>query len=479
MVRLQPRWVVGGAAASLLAATLGTFWPGVAMYDTVRQYDQVLSGHYDDWHPPAMARLWSLLAPLGPGAAPMLAVQLAGYWLGLGTLAMALIGVRRPGAGWAVLGVGLLPCFLGWQGVVLKDAQLVAALLALVGLIAWWRLRGVPLPMVARIAMAVLATYAVLVRANAVFAVVPLLAVLSPWPTGRVWRAAVAAAALVAVLALAPAINHHVLGADASGVERTQALYDLAGIAVRAPGDAAAPLTEAEAAAITRRGCVSPFFWDPLGDEAHCAREMARLRALPAGTLYAKLATAMLRHPLAYAEARSSHLNSTERWLVPAAWPNAVPPAVSEPNATGLGQPGAAARRWQGIAAGVVATPLGWPIAWVVVAMAALATALGRPRGAAGGLAIALLASALVLEASFAVLSIASDLRYHLWPMIATALAVVLLAERRPPARVLIAGATALLVIVAGGTVARFMLPAPPATYAGMLDASANSAISF
>jgi len=77
--------------------------------------------------------------------------------------------------------------------------------------------------------------------------------------------------------------------------------------------------------------------------------------------------------------------------------------------------------------------------------------------------------SALALEASFAVLSIASDLRYHLWPMIATAVAVVLLADRAPPRKILAVGASALLLVVASGIVARIGLPPAPQTYAGML----------
>jgi hypothetical protein len=73
------------------------------------------------------------------------------------------------------------------------------------------------------------------------------------------------------------------------------------------------------------------------------------------------------------------------------------------------------------------------------------------------------------LETSFAVLSIASDLRYHLWPMIATAVATVLLADRAPPRRTWIAGASALLLVIGGGLAARLALPLPPQTYAGML----------
>jgi len=52
----------GGAAFAAFILSLLLFWPGVALFDSVYQYRQALSGTYDDWHPPIMARLWSLFA---------------------------------------------------------------------------------------------------------------------------------------------------------------------------------------------------------------------------------------------------------------------------------------------------------------------------------------------------------------------------------------------------------------------------------
>ena len=457
------------AAIALCIASLAIFWPGTAMYDTVTQYQQVLSGVYDDWHPPAMARLWALLAPLGPGATPMLMLQLVTYWLGLGLIAAALARIGRGRSAAAILAIGLLPPFLGWQGVVLKDAQLAGALLAAVGIIGWWRFARRPLPAAMWIPVTLLLAYAVLVRANAVFIVVPLLVTLAPRPTHPLAKLGTALAAVVLVLGVAPVVNHHLLRAQPSGVESTQALFDLAGIAARAPDSVSTGLTHAEAATVVARRCAKPFFWDPLGDDAHCGTTMARLRALPTSTLYVTLASAALHHPIAYAGHRIAHLNSTDRWLVPFHWPSAAPPAASEPNTLGLPDPGASARAWEALTAVAVETPLGWPIAWIVVAITALAATLSRPRDPVRDFATALLVSALALEASFAVLSIASDLRYHLWPMIATALATILLADRPPPLRILVVGASAFALVVGSGVVARVLLPEPPQSYTGML----------
>ncbi|TCP71400.1 hypothetical protein [Sphingomonas sp. PP-CE-1G-424] len=456
-------------AVALCIASLALFWPGTAMYDTVTQYQQVLSGVYDDWHPPAMARVWALLAPLGPGATPMLVLQLVTYWLGLGLIAAALARIGRARGAAAILAIGLLPPFLGWQGVVLKDAQLAGALLAAVGIIGWWRLVQRPLPRAMYIPVALLLAYAVLVRANAVFIVVPLIVTLAPRPAHPLAKLVAGLVAVVAVLGVAPIVNHQLLRAQPSGVEATQALYDIAGIAARTPDGNTIGLTRQETATVIQRRCAKPFFWDPLGDDAHCGTTMARLRALPTATLYVTLASAALHHPIAYAGHRFAHLNSTDRWLVPFHWPSAAPPVASEPNTIGLANPSAGARAWEVLTAMIVETPLGWPIAWIVVAITALAASLSRPRDPVRELATALLVSALALEVSFAVLSIASDLRYHLWPMIATAVSVVLLADRAPPRRVLMIGATALTIVICSGLAARMTLPLPPQSYAGML----------
>jgi len=248
----------------LIAVTLALSWPGVAMYDSVWQYQQALSGRYNDWHPPVMARLWAVLHPLGPGAAPMFVLQVAAYWIGLGLWSAALARHGRGKAAVVVLLVGCCPVFLGWQVTVLKDAQMAAAMLAATGLVAWWQLAGRRIPLAAGVAIGLLLTYAVLVRSNAVFAVVPLAVMLSDWS----WRRRIlwGIAGIGIVLAVSPSINGRLIGAEHSGVTRAQPLYDLAGIAhgsgVVEPGG----LRADERATIEARHCYTPFFWDPLGD---------------------------------------------------------------------------------------------------------------------------------------------------------------------------------------------------------------------
>jgi len=443
-------------------------WPGIAQYDSVEQFRQVLSGHYDDWHPPAMARLWSLFHLVGGGAGPMMAAQLLCYWVGLGLLAAALAqrGARLPAI--LILAIGALPGFATWQWSVLKDVQMVAAMLAAVGTVGWWRLRGRRVPWMAWTIAGVLLIYATLVRANALFATVPLAVMM--WPHRR-WpiRLGLAAAGAAAVLALTPLINADLFGATPSGVAATEPLFDLAAIAVRTGDAEATGIAPAGIVALRRGHCVKTYFWDPLGNDP-CAQAVEDLTARPVGQMYQLLAGAAIRHPVAYAEHRLAHFNMTERWLVGRGLIDGWPPLGSQPNTIGLGNPGQGASFWINATRPLADTPLGWPVVWLAVALIGLVEASRRAASPARDLACALLVSAISLEVSFMAISIAADLRYHLWPMIAAALGVVLLwSEARPARQILVVGGGALLLVIAGGVAARTILPPAPATYPALL----------
>jgi hypothetical protein len=78
--------------------------------------------------------------------------------------------------------------------------------------------------------------------------------------------------------------------------------------------------------------------------------------------------------------------------------------------------------------------------------------------------------SALFQEASFAVISISSDLRYHLWVMLAVAIGWVILWRSGMPVRGKKAALLAMLLLVLSGTAARLMLPPPPARYQDLMS---------
>jgi len=456
--------VAGIAAACLLLVSLGVRWPGVAMYDSVAQYRQVLDGAYSDWHPPIMARTWALLRYIHDGTAPFFLIQMVLWWGGLGAFAAALAARGRRMAAACILAIGASPLLLGWATVVLKDAQMAACLVAATGLLAHYRLRDASVPGWAWAAIAVLIAYAALVRGNAAFACAPLALAFVGWGGVRrpIGRAALVLGSILAILLVSPAINQRLLGAAADHADYSLPVYDLAGIGHRAGAPTLPGVPQADWRRAERAHCYTPFFWNPYGEPDQCGFVGDRLMSHAGGGLYRAWASMILVHPLAYAAHRLAHLNANLRLWTDPDERDALPPVNSEPNAFGLGaNPGPAARmlvaaaRWQAV------SPIGWPVTWLGVALVLLWAGV-RGNGGQVRLGRALALSAACTSASYAIVSIASDLRYHLWSILAAALALVLLVDAGAldPRRARIGGAVLLAVVIVGSA-ARLGLAAP------------------
>ncbi|MBB4841000.1 hypothetical protein HNP52_004097 [Sphingomonas kyeonggiensis] len=465
MTRVSPAIRAALAAFFLCLAMLALFWPGVAMFDSLNQYQQLLSGSYDDWHPPAMARLWSLFHGLGwTGQAPMFLLQVLLYWAGLGLIAAALArqGARIAAAG--VLLLGIWPPIAGWQVAVLKDGQMAGALLAAVGIACWWRLRDRPLPRWATTLVVLLLLYATLVRINAVFATVPLaFGLLGSGAWRPVRHGALMLAAMIAVLVAMPVVNHGLLRAHPSDVGRSLPIYDLAGIAHHAGVGSVPVLPASTWRKAETQDCIRPLLWDPLGDRCDFVAD-GLAHAAPGGELTGVWVGAIAHHPLAYAAHRAAHWNATMRWLVPWRYPLAEPQAGSEPNTLGLGSPSPRIEPFQRLAGVLAESPLGAPILWLAGALAVVALAWRRD-DARGRLGVTLALSAVLTELAFLVISVAADYRYHLWAMLATGLAIALVAGAGLPRRGLGLALAALLLVGGSGLAARLLLPPVGETY--------------
>ncbi|WBO23432.1 hypothetical protein [Sphingomonas abietis] len=457
-------------ALLLAVACFGLFWPGVACFDATGQFAQAVTNHFDDWHPPIMAQLWSWFLRMGAwGTGPMLLVQLGLYWLGLGLLAVALHRAGAPKAGWAALLIGLLPPMIDWLVVIDKDAQLIGATVAATGLLARFRLTRRPTPWWAVVLIVVLLGYAVLLRANSVFAIAPLALAWAGWFGLKRWwaRAVLLLAATGLVLGASGPINHGLLGADRSGVQYTLPLFDLAGIATRAPLDPMPGLSRQDWARAQRLHCYTPFFWDPFADYARCGPMADAMLADDNGPppVYRHWVSAVVAHPLAYLEHRLAHLNATLRIRVPVDEHSNAAPAKTPPNLYNVGGGETMATdTMRAVTMAVDETPAGSPAVWLILAALLGWTLLGTPDQPARAFGLPLILSALLMTASFAVVSIASDLRYHLWLFTATALAAVLLGSCRgvPKGRLMVtlavmAGVCLLSVVLRAG--------APPLGY--------------
>jgi hypothetical protein len=447
-----PAIAIAGVMALVAAVQAAAYWPGLMTWDAIRQYDQALSGEFDDWHPPAMEWLWRQLVPIHTGPAPMLVVQLFLYWGGFALLAGWALRERRRGLAVALAACALLPIPLALMGAVLKDCLMAGALLMATGLLAWSRPgRDAGLRVIAILLLLCAAT----LRFNAFFAGLPLFVALLPAGLQRT-PARLAIGTIVAALALVLAIPvaSRLVGAEKSGVELSLVMFDLGGITEHSGVDAFPPLPVANPVAVNHH-CYSPVKWDPYSwwvDEPcpigfYLMRDTLKARGQGFYLLWLR---AIAAHPIAYAEHRLAHFNINTRFLVNDEVERPVQ-VESAPNDWGYRiTPNPALAAVDAAALATAATPLGWPIWWLAVAFGALMLAPALP---SRRIVVPLALSALLYGFDYLVFSVAAEIRYHLWTMLAALIAAVLvggdLAQGASVSRVRLAWAVGPAVLVA------------------------------
>ena len=452
--RLRTAAVVAGALLALSIGLSLSYWPGVMTWDSIRQYDQALSGRFDDWHPPLMNWFWRQLLPLARGPGPMLVLQLAVYAAGYGLLSAWALKARRPRLAVAFAAASLTPVAVALMATIVKDSLMAALLLAATGLLAWNRERwGWPLALLA----AALVALACALRFNGFLAGAPLLVALAPERLrGTPLRTAATGLAAVALLLLPLPIANHVLKAEPSGVGLSLEIYDLGGITAHTGRDAFPPLPEKDPVAVNRI-CYTPVRWDPYadwGDDActigfDALQPVFQARRISPTLLWART---ILAHPIAYAEHRLQHFNLNTRFLVKGEVDRPVHDRSEDNPWSFQVTPNPLLNAVDSLAVAGEATPLNWPIFWIAVA---LGVAILAPRLPSRALVLPLALSALLYGLGYAAVSVASELRYHLWTMIAALLAACVTAADLPKANlkrgdVAIAALPAALVVTLG-----------------------------
>lgn len=446
-------------ATCLLGASLtaAAYWPGFMTWDSIRQYDQALNGDFDDWHPPMMEWLWRRFLGAWLGPAPMLVTQLALEWGGFALLGLWARRNRRPRLAIAIVACGFMPFALALTGEVLKDCLMAGALLAATGLLAWQdRVAGAR----ARTALAgggiALLLFAATLRFNAFLATVPLCIALLPAVTRRTVPRLIAGTLLsVALMAAALPVANRLIGARASDVSLSLVIFDLGGITAFSGKNAFPGLPVADPVAANAR-CYNPERWDsyswwvdpicPINFPA-VQRAFRESRANP----YSFWLAAIARHPVAYARHRLTHLNGALRLFSRAPDERGVQ-LESPPNDWGYAlHPDKLVVALDAAAVWSNATPLGWPAAWIALALGLLALAPVLPTRR---VVLPLALSAALYGLGYGVFGVASELRYHLWTILAAALAgVIALADFHGGVRVarwrmVVAGGLPLMVVL-------------------------------
>ncbi|WP_288487426.1 hypothetical protein [uncultured Novosphingobium sp.] len=306
----------------IIAAHLAVSWQAPLSNDASMQWLQVRTNRLNDWHPPAMTRLWQFLGIFGTGPRPLLVFSILFYWSGIGLFAMTLMRLGKPMIAFAVVAASVIAVAV-WFDPIGKDGLLTSCFIWSYALLLAARTReraSVPL-----IAIALLMVCCgVLMRHNGAFAAGPaVILAFAPRLLRRFWLS-LGLCAIIAV-ALAGAVqvaNRAVFRAESSRVEDSLLLFDLLGIA-SGSGDLTVfgPASRITKRDVTR--CYSPVMWDTMAPWGKCPwfPEKAGAKLLdqpqmiagavpPPSDFKRRWIDAVAAHPVAYAVHRVRHMNA-------------------------------------------------------------------------------------------------------------------------------------------------------------------------
>lgn len=422
---LIPAEILALSLAGLGVALSLAYWPGLVTWDSVRQYDQAISGNFDDWHPPIMEWVWRQFITLYPGPAPMLLFQLSLYGAGFALLIGWALGEKRKALAIALGGCALMPISIELMGEIIKDSLMTGVLLCATGLLA---LRDRRYGLGIGWAGIILLLFAAMLRFNAFLAALPLCVVHLPRSFHHTpKRLAVAIALSIVALMLAMPLANRLIGAERSGVELSLVIFDLGGITEHSGINAFPQIGVDDPVAVNHR-CYSPVKWDSYSwwVDQPCPIDFEKVHAAlqsPAQGPYGFWLTQILAHPLAYIEHRLQHWNINARFLV---HDEIERPAQIEsaPNPWNFRvSPSGALALVDYLVLASAHTPLGWPSFWMALSLGLVWLGQRLPTGQ---LIVPLALSALLYGAGYAVFSVASELRYYLWTMVAALIATVI-----------------------------------------------------
>lgn len=229
----------------LFLLQLGLFWPGIPVPDVLGQYNQALSGIYNDHHPAMMAFVWRWFIKIHPGLWSMYLLQLVflyvGLWFVMKTTELYIDFKKQS---WLLLLIFLIPW---WPQVMLytisiqKDNQFTFGYLMVASILANYTLFEKRLKLPIFITLASVLVYSTAVKYQAKF----LLPLLSMWlgslafQTKCFWKKIISGLSLTCVVYAAIfSINAYLVPqSQKSNSWQYVKLFDLAAISIETNQD--------------------------------------------------------------------------------------------------------------------------------------------------------------------------------------------------------------------------------------------------
>jgi hypothetical protein len=414
--------------AALFAAIANfiAFYPGLLHHDAWAYFKAARDNDWTNWQPPLLGFLWIPLQKIHYGPQPMLALFVAGYWAGFALFAAALRHEGRALAAGTFI-AAFFPLAINFNGQLVKDVSMAISLLIAAGIAAGLasgaiRMRAIALPV-----MWLFLALGAFMRANALFALPPLLDLLAR-ATSKRWDAqsTVRRAVIVSVAAMAFAPAHiladrHLFRVtDIKPMSQLQ-VFDIGGITYfsgvdRFNGFFGPDFVKKNA------GCYTPRHWDVYG-WGGCPEVYENLKPEFGWPLTKMWLAAIAADPVSYLVHRFAHANRFFQFLCKDCKEIVFTGAQSSNQKEFTFEPTFLYRAIDAAAQAINDSPLGPPYVYLLVCLAWAWAALAIPDPATRAIVLSLALSGALYALGFFAIGIAHEYRYIYWTMLCAAAA--------------------------------------------------------